>query len=48
VVDEFLEFRCRSVAVAEHEIGFPPQICGAQKYREVCWVAKFDRARPLQ
>jgi hypothetical protein len=29
VVDEFLKFRCRSVAVTEHEIGFPTQISGA-------------------
>ena len=26
VVDEFLKFRCRSVAVVEHEIRFPTQI----------------------
>ncbi len=35
VVDESLKFRCRSVAVAEHEIGFPAQIDRAQQYREV-------------
>ena len=34
VVNEFLKFRCRSVAVVEHEIGFPTQINGAQEYRE--------------
>ena len=48
VLDEFLKFCCRWVAVVEHEIGLSPQISGAQQYREVHWGTKFDRARHLQ
>jgi hypothetical protein len=48
VVNELLKFRCRSVAVVEHEIGFPTQINWAQEYRELRYFAKFDRARHLQ
>ena len=35
VVDELLKFRCRRVAVVQHEIGFSTQIDRAQKYTEV-------------
>src|ERR1017187_287390 len=48
VGDELLKFRCRSVAVVEHEIAFSPQINWAQEYRELRYFAKFDRARHLQ
>jgi len=34
MVDEFLKFRCRSVAVVEREIRFATQINGAQGYAE--------------
>jgi hypothetical protein len=48
IVGELLKFRCRPIAIVEHEIGFPTQISGAQEYREVRWHAKFNGARRLQ
>ena len=35
VINEFLKFRCRSVAVVQHEIGLPTHISGAHQYVEV-------------
>src|ERR1039457_2554251 len=37
VVNELLKFRCRSVAVVQHEIRFPTQINWAQDYGQVRW-----------
>ena len=47
-LDEFLKFRCRSITVVEHEVGFPTQVSGAKEYRELRYFTKLDRARRLQ
>src|SRR5580693_209472 len=34
MVDELLKFRCRSISIVQHQIGFTTQINRAQDYRE--------------
>src|SRR5208337_700521 len=47
VVYEFLKFRCRSVAVVQHEIGFSAQINWTEEYSATRRLPEFYRDRHL-